>query len=139
MGPLLAALIPLFSPLVDAVVGAIPNENERATKKAELELKMMEAVNQVNLAQIDLNKVEAANSSVFVAGWRPAIGWVCAASLAWTWIIAPLLAWVVGFWHPGIALPVIPVDQQLELVFAMLGLGGLRTFEKLKGVASSGK
>ena len=87
------------------------------------------------LAQIDVNKTEAASDSIFKGGWRPFIGWICGSALALQFVVAPIAQWgaaVVG--HPIPALP--SLDAMLwELVFAMLGLGGLRTVEKLKGKA----
>lgn len=83
---------------------------------------------QPGLAQVELNKVEAQHRSIFVAGWRPAIGWVCAASLLFPFIINPLIQWVTG--RPG---PELPLEFLGELLFALLGLGVLRTTEKLTG------
>ena len=78
--------------------------------------------------QIELNKIEAAHKSVFVAGWRPFIGWVCGAGLAFTFILNPIIQWKTG--SPG---PELPVDIMTELVLALLGLGALRTAEKFGG------
>lgn len=78
--------------------------------------------------QVELNKIEAGHRSIFVAGWRPALGWVCAVGFAFPFLINPCLQWYSGM--PG---PALPLDAMTELVIAMLGLGGLRTFEKLKG------
>jgi hypothetical protein len=87
--------------------------------------------------QLEVNKAEAASQHLFVAGWRPAIGWCCALALGFQYVVSPLVLWggdLVG--HP---LPVPPkLDDILwELMFAMLGMGGLRTYEKIKGVARS--
>lgn len=85
--------------------------------------------------QLDINKAEAASSSSFTSGWRPAIGWVCAAALAAQYIARPLLAWVgIVTGHPFPTLPGID-DNLWQLMLGMLGLGGLRSFEKIKGVA----
>lgn len=86
--------------------------------------------------QLAVNQAEATSSSVFVAGWRPAVGWVCATALAWQFVVRPAAMTVAAI--VGYPLPVLPgVDSALwELLFGMLGFGGLRTFEKLKGVAS---
>lgn len=132
---MLAALIPLLAPVVEGLVGLIPDEKAREEAKAKAMADILAAAMKADSEQVEVNKVEAANSNLFVAGWRPFIGWVCGSSLAWAWIIAPLAQWVVAFWHPEVKLPSIPVDQQLELILAMLGMGGLRTFEKLKKVA----
>lgn len=86
--------------------------------------------------QLEVNKTEAASSSLFVAGWRPAVGWVCAMALAYTYLLYPLLLWAAAVWWPAGKPPALGTDGMLfELLLGMLGLGGLRTFEKLKGVA----
>lgn len=86
--------------------------------------------------QLDANKAEAVNPSAFTSGWRPGIGWVCALALFFQYIARPLLMWfglVTG--HQWPTLP--GIDENLwQLMLGMLGLGGLRTFEKTKGVAS---
>ena len=79
--------------------------------------------------QVELNKIEAGHRSVFVAGWRPFIGWVCGLGLGFTFLVNPVIQW-----YTGQAGPEIPTDVMMELVLAMLGLSGLRTYEKLKKV-----
>jgi len=80
--------------------------------------------------QTEINKIEAGHRSLFVAGWRPAIGWICAIGLAWGWILAPLIQFI----FPENAMPVIETGQAIALVMAMLGVGGLRSYEKQMGV-----
>lgn len=85
--------------------------------------------------QLDTNKAEAASVSGFTSGWRPAIGWVCGIALFSQYVARPLLQWgAIVYGHP---LPTLPgIDDNLwQLMLGMLGLGGLRTFEKTKGVA----
>ncbi len=94
---------------------------------AELQLRIAQ---QPQLAQIELNKVEASHRTLFVAGWRPAIGWVGAIGLAFAFLINPILQWLTG--DPG---PQLPMDNIMELILGMLGLGALRTFEKYTGKA----
>lgn len=96
--------------------------------KAEAELRA--ALFALDANQAEINEAEASNPNVFVSGWRPAIGWIGAGGLAYQFILRPL-AVGVG-WE---ALPTLD-GMLLELVFAMLGFGGLRTYEKIKGVAS---
>ena len=129
-------LAPLIGPIVNKVVDRIPNPNERARAKAEFEQELLNAVTQASLAQTKINEIEAGHKSVFVAGWRPFIGWVCGAGILWSFIVQPIAVWgAVTLGGSDIQLPTINTDGLYQLVLAMLGLGGLRTFEKLKGVA----
>jgi hypothetical protein len=105
--------------------------------KSEAEKQQLAAAVQLVQGQMDINKAEAASGSVFIGGWRPAIGWVCAAALACQYIARPLLVWagiVTG--HNWPMLPGLD-DNLWELMLGMLGMGGLRTLEKVKGVAAS--
>jgi len=118
--------------------------------QAMIEDKIIAAENQINLGQIDVNKIEAASSSVFVAGWRPAIGWVCAAAMATYYIPQALLAsilWTIQcsmvMWNAeniaAVALPSFPLSfnmaEIIGLVMSLLGLSTLRTVERTKNVA----
>ena len=105
--------------------------------KSEAEKQQLAAAVQLLQGQMDINKAEAASGSVFIGGWRPAIGWVCAAALACQYIARPLLVWAGII--TGHNWPVLPgLDDNLwQLMLGMLGMGGLRTVEKVKGVASS--
>lgn len=96
--------------------------------KAEADLRS--ALLGLDVAQADVNAAEAASPNLFVSGWRPAIGWIGAGGLAYHFIARPLLI--------GLGWTSLPsLDNMLfELVFSMLGFGGLRTYEKIKGVAS---
>jgi len=76
--------------------------------------------------QAEINKIEAGHRSMFVAGWRPAIGWICATALGWGWILAPILQ----FFFPEKKMPAIEVGEAISLVMALLGMGALRTYEK---------
>ena len=112
---------------VGNVLDALFTSDEERLDKQALLTKLAQ---QPNLAQVELNKVEAMHRSIFVAGWRPAIGWVCAIGLLMTFIVNPFLQWTTG--APG---PALPNDIILELVLALLGLGALRTVEKMNGRA----
>lgn len=104
--------------------------------KTEQEKAQMAAALALVQGQLEINKTEAASSSVFTSGWRPAIGWVCGAALAYTYILYPMLLWAGALWFPNIKPPVLGNDGMLyELLFGMLGMSSLRTFEKVKGVA----
>lgn len=128
----ITALIPALGTLVDRL---IPDRAAAERAKADMEAALVKASNEAALAQVEVNKIEAGHSSVFVAGWRPFIGWVCGAALAWAFIVGPVLAWSLAVLGIRESLPPIMTDNLFELVLAMLGLGGLRTFEKMRGVA----
>jgi hypothetical protein len=131
----LASLLPLLAPLLDKLISHIPDPLARERAKAEAEATLLSLLGQQQQGQVEINKVEAASSKVFVAGWRPFIGWVCGAALAYTYVLAPFLGWALTMWSPATPLPTPPTDALFELVLAMLGLGGLRTFEKIKRVS----
>ena len=103
--------------------------------KTEQERAQMAAALAVVQGQLDANKAEAASPSAFTSGWRPAIGWVCGCALACQYIVRPLLTWATTL--TGHPMPMLPgLDDTLwQLMLGMLGLGGLRTVEKVKGAA----
>lgn len=102
----------------------------------EAERAKMNAVLAVTLGQLEVNKAEAGSMSVFVAGWRPFIGWVCGAALVFHYIARPLLPWLVGLFGAQVAaIPALDLGDLMTILFGMLGLGALRTTEKVKGVA----
>jgi hypothetical protein len=86
--------------------------------------------------QAEINKIEASHRSLFVAGWRPAIGWICALALVWGWVAAPLAEFVLRILEIDVGeLPAVEVGEAVSLVMAMLGMGALRTWEKFRGVS----
>jgi hypothetical protein len=132
MLPIITALLPILGGVLDKV---IPDTAEAEKAKAELQVRMLEAANAANVAQIEANKEEAKHVSVFVAGWRPAIGWVGAAALGWQFVVGPLVVWGAGVLGHAVP-PLMPLDENLwGLIAGILGLGGLRSWEKSKGVA----
>lgn len=105
--------------------------------KTEAEKQQLAAAVSLVQSQLEINKVEAANPSVFVSGWRPSIGWVCSAACAWNWIGLPIAKMgLLAYGHP---LDLAPADisEMMPVLMGLLGLGGLRTFEKVKGVAAT--
>jgi hypothetical protein len=106
-----------------------PNKSEQ--EKAELQAALV-----VVQGQLEINKAEAGSSSVFVAGWRPFIGWVCGIACAWNWIGLSIVKTAVLI-VAGTKLDLAPADiaEMLPVLLGMLGLGALRTKEKIAGVA----
>ena len=113
-----------------------PDPAQAANAKLEL-LKLQQSGDLAQMtAQTDINKVEASNSSIFVSGWRPCCGWVCALALAYQYLLKPLLTWLLMTLGYNIAIMPGLDDNLWQLLMGMLGMGGLRTFEKVQGVAS---
>ena len=109
---------------------------ETPDEKAAFKTVMAKMAQEPGLAQVELNKIGAAHRSIFVAGWRPFIGWVCGFGLAYAFLINPTLQWATCKWAEAcMDGPQIPSDIMLELVLGMLGLAGVRTIEKLSGRA----
>jgi hypothetical protein len=90
----------------------------------------------LNQAQLGVNQVEAANRSVFVSGWRPAVGWVCVASCTWNWVGLPIANFATALAKHPLSLAPADLTQMLPILMGMLGLGALRTYEKSQGVAA---
>lgn len=84
--------------------------------------------------QLAINQTEAANQSTFVAGWRPAIGWVCASALGCDFVVRPLFNWGVALWGRAAVWPALDMSSLMPLMLGMLGLGAYRTYEKVSGV-----
>lgn len=131
-----AALIPLLTSAFGTIIDRVVPDQAAADKaKQDLAADLMRMAQESNLAQIDVNKAEAASSNIFVAGWRPGIGWICVAALGYQFVLAPVGMWAASI--AGYSLPQPPaLDGMLwELLFGLLGMAGLRTVEKLKGVS----
>lgn len=129
--PLAAILGPAIGTLIDRL---IPDKAEAEKAKAEMELKLLDAANQVNLEQIKTNQQEAQHRSIFVAGWRPFIGWTCGAGFAWAFVGQPVAVWIIALIDSPVVLPTLDTAPLLEMAFAMLGLAGMRSWEKSRGI-----
>ena len=120
----------------------IPDPAQQAAAKLKLlemqqqgQFKEIDTVVELAKQQTDVNKVEAASPSLFIGGWRPAVGWVSVCGLAYNFLGYPLMTWMssnYGYHSP----PVADMGTLITLLGGMLGLGGLRTAEKIKGVAA---
>jgi len=108
---------------------------EMAQLQQQSEFKQLDAQIAEMQAQTDTNKVEAASQSIFVAGWRPFIGWVCGGGLAYQYLGDPLFSWVAAILHWPIP-PGLDVSTLVTLLLGLLGLGSMRTVEKIRGINS---
>lgn len=129
-----SALLDIGGKVIDRIW---PDPTAAAAAKLELfKLQQTGELQQI-AGQLEINKAEASSGSLFIGGWRPFVGWVCGSALVYTYLLYPLLLWAGALWFPTIKPPVLGNDGMLyELLLGMLGLGGLRTIEKVKGVAS---
>lgn len=120
-------------PMLDKLLDRIPDPAARERAQLEMQGELLKALVTESQGQSETNKVEAAHQSLFVAGWRPAIGWVCAAGFGWTFVGLPVMTWLMALIGVTTALPVIDSSILMELTFGMLGMGALRSFDKWKG------
>ena len=119
------SLLPIVGKVLDKI---IPDKNARAAAQEALEAADRSGDLALLMGQLDVNKIEAAHKSLFVAGWRPFIGWVCGFGLLYNVMLSPFL----DVWFD---MPAVDPAMLYPVLMGMLGLGGMRTFEKTKGVS----
>lgn len=118
-----------------------PDPTQRDAAKLELfkaqqagEFKALDQHFELMKGQIEINKMEAASTSVFTSGWRPFIGWTCGAAFAYKFVLAPAVAFALNAYGNPVILPVLDFTEMSSVLLGMLGLGAMRTVEKIKGV-----
>ena len=125
--------------LKDIVNKVVPDPAQKAQATLALaqleqqgEFKLIDTQLALAKSQTDINAIEASSDSLFVAGWRPYIGWVCGIALTYQYLLRPLLPWIINLFHPIIPVPIpMALDDTLtQLVYGMLGFGALRTIDK---------
>tara|TARA_R110002020_G_scaffold440484_1_gene651124 strand:+ start:169 stop:576 length:408 start_codon:yes stop_codon:yes gene_type:complete len=134
---MIASLVSAILPGVTDIIGRFLPEDREARAKAEREIEQQLATHlaKIDIAQLEINKAEAAHRSIFVAGWRPFVGWTCGVALAWTYVGVPILQFILAQTGHLIDLPALDMSQMMPVLMGMLGLGGLRSFEKFKGIS----
>lgn len=129
---MLQALIGPVTGLLDKV---IEDKDQKAKLAHEIATLAERQAHEASMAQILTNREEAKHRSIWVSGWRPCVGWVCAVALAYHFVLAPLITF--GIVWSGAEIPELPafdMDSLMTVLLGMLGLGGLRTYEKQKGL-----
>lgn len=127
------ALLDIGGKVLDRV---LPDPAQQAAAKLEL-LKLQQSGELAQITgQMEINKLEATNPSIFVSGWRPSIGWVCGAGFAVQFVVGPLAEWGAALAGHPIKFPQMDTGTMMPLLLGMLGLGGMRTAEKIQGVAA---
>ncbi len=125
----------LINPVADLLGKFVPDQTEKLKLAHEIATLTEKQAHSIAIAQIEVNKVEAASDSIFKSGWRPFIGWVCGVAFAYHFVLQPLLVFVLTYMgHPVPALPEFDMASLMTVLGGLLGLGGLRTFEKYKGI-----
>ncbi len=131
------------SKLLQALIGPVSNlvgkfiEDKDQKNKLAHDLATLASRHAQELAkgQIEANTEQAKHPSLFVAGARPAIMWICALGLLTQFFIMPIAEWATVIWMPEVLLPELNTGELMTLTLSLLGLGGMRSFEKTKGVA----
>ena len=115
--------------IVGKLIDKVTDNVDRFTLAKEEKAKL---ITEINKAQLEVNKVEAGHTSRFVSGWRPFTGWICATAMAYHFILQPLLTFVLYTFGNEIVLPTFDMTTLTTVLLGMLGLGGMRSFEKVK-------
>ena len=126
----------LVGPVTCILDKFIEDKDQKAKLAHEIATMAEKHAHEAAMAQVDVNKSEAQHRSIFVAGWRPFVGWICGIALAYHFVVSPITIFVAGW--AGAELPELPafdMESLMTVLLGMLGLGGLRTYEKSKGVA----
>ena len=126
----------LIGPVAHLLDQFIEDKDQKARLSHEIATMAQRHAQEQILSQLEVNKTEATHRSIWVAGWRPMIGWTCGVALAWHFVLAPVMLFAAAW--AGVTLPALPsfdMDSLMTVLLGMLGLGGLRTFEKSKGLA----
>lgn len=134
------ALIPIIGTVLDKIIPDPQAASEAKLKALEMaqrgELAFLDADVKLALGQMEINKAEAMSGDRFRGGWRPAVGWCCVFGLGYTFLLRPLLPWIAALFGANVPeLPAIDNEALMVLLFGMLGLGGMRSFERVKGKA----
>jgi len=90
----------------------------------------------MNQGQMDINKIEAANPTLFVSGWRPFVGWVCGSACAWNWIGLPIVLFFTAAFGKKLEIAPADLSQMWPVLLGLLGMTAFRTYEKTQGVAA---
>ena len=125
----------LIGPIAGLLDKFIPDADEKAKLAHDIATMAEKHAHEAAMAQVEVNKAEAQHRSVFVAGWRPFLGWCLSFAMAWHFVLAPMTMFVCTY--AGVDIPELPtfdMDSLMTVLLGMLGLGGLRTYEKVRKV-----
>lgn len=135
-------ILDVLAPIISKVLDFIPDPQKKAEAQLKLQQELdansqaiLSALTAVDTKQAETNTEEAKSTNLFIAGWRPAIGWICGAAFGWAYILQPAVTFIAAaVGHPIKDLPVINLSEMMPVLLGMLGLGGMRSWEKSQGV-----
>jgi hypothetical protein len=134
----------ILTPIISKVLDFIPDPQKKAEAQLKIQTELdansqaiLAAVTAVDKAQIEVNTEEAKSSNLFVSGWRPAIGWVCGLALTWQYVLQPIVSYILTVSGKPVNLPVFDFSTMSTILMALLGMGGMRTWEKTQGVQNN--
>lgn len=116
--------------MANGIAGAIDRFVETDEEKKAADILLMKVQQEPDSWQAEVNKIEANHRTIFVAGWRPFIGWICGVGILWKFILMPVTIMILQILNKPATIPNIETGELMTLIFALLGLGGIRTYEK---------
>lgn len=124
----------LIGPVTGLLDKFIEDKDQRNAIAHELATMATKHAQELAKGQLEVNKTEAAHKNLFVAGWRPAVGWVCVLGMAGNFLVIPVANFTLALAESAINIPLIPTSEMMPILMGMLGLGAMRTVEKTKKV-----
>jgi len=124
----------LIGPVTGLLDKFIEDKDQKARLAHDLATMADQHAQELAKGQLEVNKVEAAHQSLFVAGWRPAVGWVCVLGMFGNFITIPFSNFVLALLGIDIVIPLVPLETMMPVLMGMLGLGAMRTYEKKNSV-----
>lgn len=125
----------LVQPITSLLLKAIPDKDAAQKLAHEIATMSQKFAHENALAQLEVTKAEAAHKNLFVAGWRPAVGWTCALGLMFNFLLLPIANMVSAFTNTGIVLEPLDLSVMMPVLMGMLGLGAMRSYEKVNKVS----
>jgi len=134
VGAIMSGIGTLAKDLRQAITGDLPAE-----KQAEIQQKLMELELKAMEGQMQINMEEAKSEHLFVAGWRPFVGWVGGVALAYAAILEPFMSWAARLYGSAVVFPILNTDITMQVLFGILGLGAFRSYDKAQSPSPKGK
>jgi len=125
----------LIGPISNILDKFIEDKDQKAKLAHEVATMAQKHAQELTRLQIEVNKTEAAHKSLFVSGWRPAVGWCCVLGMAGNFLVIPMANFILILFEMNIVVPLIELETMMPVLMGMLGLGAMRSYEKVQGVS----